>query len=244
MRIIVTGGTGLIGRALCGELIRGGHQVVVLSRDPARDHGLPAGVDVVRWTGRSSEGWGHLVLRNADGSTPQFASIHGEGGLERFAAMGNLDDDPALEIVLPLWPEYRAIQTLPSGRLTYERLTPSNVLWALDGADGSVQWIFEGEYINNFDPERMFDPIMVDVTGDGLLDVLAISNDRHLYAIHGATGEKLMEYFFYLTVPYHSIHLTFVPDGDRGIVLFTSLRRGAFYTLNALQISERVAFTP
>jgi outer membrane protein assembly factor BamB len=190
------------------------------------------------------EGWGHLVLKNEDGSTPRFPSIHGEGGLERFGAMGNLDDDPALEIVLPLWPEYRAIQTLPSGRLTYERLTPSNVLWALDGADGSVQWLFEGEYINNFDPERMFDPIMVDVTGDGLLDVLAISNDRHLYAIHGATGEKLMEYFFYLPVPYHSIHLTFVPDGDRGIVLFTSLRRGAFYTLNALQISERVAVTP
>ena len=35
MRILITGGTGLIGRALCPVLLEAGHQVTVLSRHPA-----------------------------------------------------------------------------------------------------------------------------------------------------------------------------------------------------------------
>ncbi|MFP5383461.1 MAG: TIGR01777 family oxidoreductase [Gammaproteobacteria bacterium] len=35
MRILVTGGTGFIGRALCARLLADGHEIVVLSRDPA-----------------------------------------------------------------------------------------------------------------------------------------------------------------------------------------------------------------
>lgn len=34
MRILVTGGTGFIGRALCARLLADGHEVVILSRDP------------------------------------------------------------------------------------------------------------------------------------------------------------------------------------------------------------------
>ncbi|HEY8025294.1 MAG TPA: TIGR01777 family oxidoreductase [Burkholderiaceae bacterium] len=39
MRILITGGTGLIGRALCGALLEAGHQVTVLSRFPQSVHG-------------------------------------------------------------------------------------------------------------------------------------------------------------------------------------------------------------
>jgi outer membrane protein assembly factor BamB len=190
------------------------------------------------------EGWGYHVYLNDDGSPYESQSIHGTGGLEKFGAIGNIDQDPALEIVFPLWPEYRALQYIPSGDLVIERIVPSNVIWALDGADGSLQWIFEGEYIDSYDPEKMFDPILVDLTGDGILDVLAVSLDRHLYAIHGATGEQLLAYFFYPPPPYEAIHLTFVPDQDRGIVLFTWHRRGQFYTLTALHIADRVPSTP
>jgi len=35
-RVVVVGGTGHIGRPLCGELIRRGQAVVVFGRDPAR----------------------------------------------------------------------------------------------------------------------------------------------------------------------------------------------------------------
>ena len=60
MRIIITGGTGLIGRALADNLVADGHEVIVLSRNPQPVAGLPAGVRVERWDGRTAEGWGTL----------------------------------------------------------------------------------------------------------------------------------------------------------------------------------------
>jgi uncharacterized protein (TIGR01777 family) len=52
MRILVAGGSGLIGRALTGSLMRDGHEVVVLSRNPKRASArLPDGVSVVGWDG-------------------------------------------------------------------------------------------------------------------------------------------------------------------------------------------------
>jgi uncharacterized protein (TIGR01777 family) len=61
MRTIITGGTGLIGRALATDLAANGHQVVLLSRDPGRATDLPAGVTTERWDARTSAGWGHLA---------------------------------------------------------------------------------------------------------------------------------------------------------------------------------------
>ncbi len=60
-RVLITGGTGLIGRALAGHLLQNGFQVVVLSRNPSPAHGLAPGVQVERWDGRSADGWGHLA---------------------------------------------------------------------------------------------------------------------------------------------------------------------------------------
>ncbi|MGD1996541.1 MAG: TIGR01777 family oxidoreductase [Anaerolineae bacterium] len=64
MRVIITGGTGLVGRALMEDLIADGYHVSVLSRTPERATGLPSGARVVGWDARSAEGWGSL----ADGS--------------------------------------------------------------------------------------------------------------------------------------------------------------------------------
>lgn len=61
MRIIITGGTGLIGRTLADALASTGHKVTILSRSPERATGLPAGVQVERWDAKTAEGWGHLV---------------------------------------------------------------------------------------------------------------------------------------------------------------------------------------
>ncbi|MBN1285979.1 MAG: TIGR01777 family oxidoreductase [Anaerolineae bacterium] len=60
MRIIITGGTGLIGQALAAEWAGAGHEVIALSRAPA-PAGMPAGVHVERWDARTVEGWGHLA---------------------------------------------------------------------------------------------------------------------------------------------------------------------------------------
>jgi hypothetical protein len=61
MRVIITGGSGLIGGAATRELAGAGHEVVVLSRDPARVHGLPAGARAARWDGVSAAGWADLL---------------------------------------------------------------------------------------------------------------------------------------------------------------------------------------
>jgi uncharacterized protein (TIGR01777 family) len=79
MRVIITGGTGLIGRALSADLAADGHEVIVLSRTPERANGLAAGVRAERWDGRTADGWGAL----ADGADAIVnlagANISGEG---------------------------------------------------------------------------------------------------------------------------------------------------------------------
>ncbi len=51
MRIIIAGGSGLIGRALTSLLIADGDEVVILSRKPEQVNGMPVGVKVVQWDG-------------------------------------------------------------------------------------------------------------------------------------------------------------------------------------------------
>jgi len=61
MRVVITGGTGLIGRALAEDLAGAGHEVVVLSRDAGKAAGAPSGVRVERWDARTGKGWAHLA---------------------------------------------------------------------------------------------------------------------------------------------------------------------------------------
>lgn len=61
MRYIITGGTGLIGRALAQQLVADGHQVIALSRTPGTRERVLKGVEVVGWDARTAQGWGHLV---------------------------------------------------------------------------------------------------------------------------------------------------------------------------------------
>jgi uncharacterized protein (TIGR01777 family) len=64
MRVIITGGTGLIGRKTTDLLATAGHEVVVLSRKPDRVRDLPSGARAQGWDARSGEGWSDLVNAN------------------------------------------------------------------------------------------------------------------------------------------------------------------------------------
>lgn len=75
MRIIITGGTGLIGAALAQNLAQDGHEVVILSRRPD-GHALPPGVRAEKWDGKTAAGWGHLA-DGADGEVA-IANLAGE----------------------------------------------------------------------------------------------------------------------------------------------------------------------
>jgi hypothetical protein len=76
MRVIVTGGTGLIGKALAAALAAGGHEVIVLTRRPdaAGSSKMPDGVRLQGWDAESAQGWGEL----ADGAGAM-VNLAGEG---------------------------------------------------------------------------------------------------------------------------------------------------------------------
>jgi uncharacterized protein (TIGR01777 family) len=61
MHILITGGTGTIGRRLSQHLIKHRHKVTVLSRRPYRPATLPSQINFARWDGKSAGGWEHLV---------------------------------------------------------------------------------------------------------------------------------------------------------------------------------------
>ncbi|MEO8707335.1 MAG: NAD-dependent epimerase/dehydratase family protein, partial [Kofleriaceae bacterium] len=48
MKLLVTGATGFIGKHLVRRLVRDGHQVAALVRDPAKTEGLPAGIEWIQ----------------------------------------------------------------------------------------------------------------------------------------------------------------------------------------------------
>jgi uncharacterized protein (TIGR01777 family) len=70
MRIIITGGTGLIGRELAREVGGQGHEAVILTRNPNKAGQLPPGVRAAGWDGRTAAGWVELL------DTPDTAIVH------------------------------------------------------------------------------------------------------------------------------------------------------------------------
>ena len=63
-KVVITGGTGLIGKALSAELANN-YEVVVLSRNPKKHaKQMPAGVQLVQWDAVSADGW----AEHADGA--------------------------------------------------------------------------------------------------------------------------------------------------------------------------------
>lgn len=60
MRVIITGGTGLIGSRLAAGYVRDGHEVILLTRNPASRTAVP-GTQLVQWDAKTADGWGHLA---------------------------------------------------------------------------------------------------------------------------------------------------------------------------------------
>jgi uncharacterized protein len=65
MKVIITGGTGLIGSALTQRLAQDGDEIVILSRGSRRPEGLPDVARIVTWDGKTGDGWSD-ELENAD----------------------------------------------------------------------------------------------------------------------------------------------------------------------------------
>jgi uncharacterized protein len=65
VRVLISGGSGLIGRALSRRLVERGDEVVILSRHPRRIRNLPAGIRAVRWDGHTGNGWFHEIIQDS-----------------------------------------------------------------------------------------------------------------------------------------------------------------------------------
>lgn len=62
MRVIITGGTGLIGSALSRRLLDRGDEVILLSRNPQNyQDQAPPGARLESWDGKTATGWGRLI---------------------------------------------------------------------------------------------------------------------------------------------------------------------------------------
>lgn len=61
MRIIITGGSGLLGRELTTQLSAAGHEVIILSRTPHKVNRLPENARAEKWDAHTAAGWGHLA---------------------------------------------------------------------------------------------------------------------------------------------------------------------------------------
>jgi len=62
MNVVLTGGTGLIGRTLCARLLEAGHTLSVLTRAPARAETLlPPEVRLRAWDAAHPDGWARLL---------------------------------------------------------------------------------------------------------------------------------------------------------------------------------------
>ena len=64
MRVVITGGSGLIGSEVARDLGSAGHEVVILTRDPTKV-ALPPNTRAVQWDGKTASGWSSLL----DGDT-------------------------------------------------------------------------------------------------------------------------------------------------------------------------------
>lgn len=74
MRVVITGGTGLIGSALARHLGSAGYDAVVLTRNVGKVGPLPPGVRAEQWDGLTGKSWSHLL----DGETT-IVHLAGEG---------------------------------------------------------------------------------------------------------------------------------------------------------------------
>jgi len=99
MRVIITGGTGLIGRALTKELSQSGYEIVLLSRNPGKASGLPSNTQVIYWDGRTANGWGEM----ADGAEA-IVNLAGE----------SIAGDSILALILDRWTAQRKRSILES----------------------------------------------------------------------------------------------------------------------------------
>lgn len=58
MKILLCGATGFIGKSLINELLKAGHDLILLTRNPSKIHARP-GLTLLPWDGKTTQLWAH-----------------------------------------------------------------------------------------------------------------------------------------------------------------------------------------
>lgn len=85
MRVLITGGTGMIGRALATNLLQdnGKNEVIVLSRNPERIRKPQPGVQYLGWDGRTAQGGVIPLKTSTPSSTWRVNPLRQDAGPQR-----------------------------------------------------------------------------------------------------------------------------------------------------------------
>ncbi len=79
MRIMIAGGSGLIGRELTTDLVNAGDEVIILSRNPSKVSGLPAEVRILQWDSKTIGGWSQEIEKSDAVVNLTGENLSGEG---------------------------------------------------------------------------------------------------------------------------------------------------------------------
>ncbi len=213
MKVLVAGGTGFIGRNLCGELVDRGHEVTALARDPDVT-GLPAGVettmgDVTAYDSIAEPVADHDAIVNLVSLSPLFeppaGTSHEEihlGGTEnlvraaeagdtaRFVQMSGLDADPNAKTAY-LRAKGRAERVVRESSLEWTIFRPSVVFG--DGAEFvSFTKKLTTPYVTGLPGggETRFQPIYVGDLVPMLAD--ALEDDTHVGESYEIAGPEVL----------------------------------------------------
>jgi len=210
----------------------------------------------VLWSVPMIEGYGGQIRHKYDSdgvlveSTVEDAT--GKNGHRGdYAAAGDLNGDGQADIVMGLLPEYLKTYGVEAGSeeviwesVTIEKIDQRNAIWALDGATGKPLWTFEGNYASTESTEAMRLPILVDLTGDGLLDVVTISKDTNLYGIRGTDGAELWQFALGSEYIWSELMGACVVGGDLMLVVIARDMMGASAANTRLQLLRLQAQAP
>jgi outer membrane protein assembly factor BamB len=116
---------------------------------------------------------GHLYVLDRFGS--ELWRYTARGPIINQPAIGDVDGDNVLEIIFG----------------GYYRYGGDPYLYVINADDGSLLWEFESTNFNGSFRGFQASPLLYDITGEGVLDILIGSMDYYFYAFDGPTGSIL-----------------------------------------------------